>query len=252
MLDPDDARRLEDAHGVTLERCLEDAGFDPAQLGPDDARRSGIRAFVEVHVEQGRRLAELGAPLGVASGIWPHGRYRFELHGEANHAGTTPVASRRDPIVGFARAALAAREAALRHGGLATFGRLFVEPNSTNSIPSLVRAWLDARAAEESSVQAIVREVAAAAGTEPATESWTAAVSFDRALHDRLVTMLDAPSISTAAGHDAAVLAAAGVPAAMLFVRNETGISHSPKEHADQADCLEAVAALASTIAYLA
>lgn len=249
---PEAARALRDADGVTLEACLRNAGFDPASLGPDPDRLQPIRAYLEVHIEQGAVLVGADAPIGVATEIWPHGRFRFELRGEANHAGTTPLELRRDPMLAFARAVLAAREAAASRGGLATFGRLLVEPNSTNSIAALVTAWLDARAPSPEAVEQIVADVAAAAASEPVRESWTPSVRFDESLRDRLIAALGAPPVPTGAGHDAAILAAAGVPAAMLFVRNRSGVSHAPNELADRADCLIAVDALANALAELA
>ncbi|HEY2326779.1 MAG TPA: allantoate amidohydrolase [Gaiellaceae bacterium] len=213
--------------------------------GPDPERVAKIDAFVEVHVEQGRFLE---VPLGVASEIWPHGRFRFDFTGESNHAGTTPMADRQDAMLDFARATLAVRDAAVAHGGLGTFGRVQVEPNSTNSIASLVRAWLDARGPDDATVDAIV----AAVDGEPVRESWTPAVLFDVALRDRIASLLDAPLMTTAAGHDAAILATAGVPASMIFVRNHGGVSHAIEEHADREDCLAAVDALARVLKDLA
>jgi beta-ureidopropionase / N-carbamoyl-L-amino-acid hydrolase len=101
-LDPDAARALTDADGVTLAEAMARAGHDPAGLGPDGARLDRVGAFVELHVEQGRGLVDLDAPLGVATAIWPHGRYRFTFRGEANHAGTTRLEDRRDPMLTYA------------------------------------------------------------------------------------------------------------------------------------------------------
>jgi N-carbamoyl-L-amino-acid hydrolase len=234
-LDPADARELRDDDGVRIGDVAE------GDFGAEPERVARLAAFVEVHVEQGRQL---DGPLGAADVIWPHGRYRFDFTGEANHAGTTPLELRRDPMLDFARATLAARAAAEQHGGLATFGRVHVEPNITNAIPSLVRAWLDVRAADEQTVDAIVRDI----GDESVRESWTPAVTFDAALRERM----HAPALSTAAGHDAAILQDAGVPSAMIFVRNPTGISHAPGEYADRDDCLAAVGALTAILGELA
>lgn len=234
QLDPAEARALRDADGVELGDYLDDPGPGPLP-----------GAYVEVHIEQGRSL---DVPLGVASEIWPHGRFRFDFAGESNHAGTTPLDVRRDAMLDFAHAALAARDAAEAHGGLATFGRVHVEPNSTNSIASLVRAWLDARGPDDATVEAIVDAV----GGEPVRESWTPAVTFDVELRDRIAGLLDAPLLSTAAGHDAAILQMAGVPSAMIFVRNRSGVSHAPGEHAEREDCLAAVDALARVLKELA
>jgi N-carbamoyl-L-amino-acid hydrolase len=106
VLSAEKALQLTDRAGVRLGHALEGAGIDPAGLGPSPLlRRMGT--FVELHVEQGRGLT---APVGVASSIWPHGRYRFTFGGEANHAGTTLMEDRHDPMLTYAMTALAANK----------------------------------------------------------------------------------------------------------------------------------------------
>ena len=97
-------------------------------------------------------------------------------------------------------------------------------------------------------MRAVVAAVGAAAGSEPVEESWTGPTAFDANLRDRLAALLAAPVLPTGAGHDAGILSAAGIPAAMLFVRNPTGVSHSPEEHADPGDCHRGVEALARVV----
>jgi beta-ureidopropionase / N-carbamoyl-L-amino-acid hydrolase len=265
IVDPDAARVLADDAGTTLASAMVAAGHDPGLLGPDDDLLGSIGAFVELHVEQGRALAPQGAVLGLAEGIWPHGRWRFEFGGRADHAGTARLTDRRDPMLPYAATALAARQAAERSGAVATFGKVIVEPNGTNAVPSAVRAWLDARAADEETVRDTVTAVRSAAEglcekhgvtLSVRQESFTPLVRFDQALRDRVAAALAAsglrvPVLPTAAGHDAGVLAAR-VPAAMLFVRNPTCVSHSPAEHADLADCETGVRALAAVLEDLA
>ncbi|MDH2424008.1 allantoate amidohydrolase [Sphaerisporangium sp. TRM90804] len=261
VLDPGDARALRDGDGVTLAEAMREAGADPGALGRDAEALARIGAFVELHVEQGRALADLDAPVGVASAIWPHGRWRCTFHGEANHAGTTRLADRRDPMLPFASAVLAGRRAAERHGGLATFGKVRVDPNGTNAIASRVDAWLDGRAPDAATLDAIVADVSAAAETAAAAhgvrvqvvaESATPVVEFGGELTRRIASTLGgAPALPTGAGHDAGVLSAF-VPSAMLFVRNPTGVSHSPAEHAETGDCVTGVSALASVLEDLA
>jgi len=148
---------------------------------------------------------------------------------------------------------LAAREVAGRCGAVATVGKLAVEPNAVNAIPARVRAWLDARADDDATVRQVVEEVAASVGVRPTEESWTPRVELDAALRERVVRRLGgAPVLATGAGHDAGILAVAGVPSAMLFVRNPTGVSHAPDEHAEVDDCLAGVGALTAVLADLA
>lgn len=248
----DKALALRDGDGTSLAQALRAAGRDPEDLAADPGALRRVGCFVELHVEQGRGLADLGRPVAVGTAIWGHGRWRFELPGEANHAGTTRLADRRDPTLAHATLVLRARELAQRHGVLATCGKVRVEPNGVNAIPSLVTGWLDARGADDAAVRAMTADFAASvaeAGGTFAEESWTPPTAFDAGLAARLSTALDgAPDLPTGAGHDAGILAHAGVPAAMLFVRNPTGVSHSPAEYAEPADCLAGVRALARVL----
>ncbi|MFF3557743.1 allantoate amidohydrolase [Streptomyces tsukubensis] len=256
------AYRLHDADGVTLPEAMENAGYDPEAIGPDPVRLSRIAAFVELHIEQGRALDLSGDRIGLASAIWPHGRWRFDFAGEANHAGTTRIADRRDPMLGFAATVLAARRAAEDTGAVATFGRVAVEPNGVNAIPSLVRGWLDARAADPQMLDEVVAAVESAARERAAhdrvevtlvRESFTPVVEFAHALRDELAGLLggSVPVLGTGAGHDAGILSGS-VPTAMLFVRNPTGVSHSPAESASEDDCTAGVLALADVLEGLA
>jgi len=260
-LDPDTARNLRDADGVTMAEAMTAAGHDAEQVGPDEATLRRVGTFVELHVEQGRALVDLDRPLAVASVIRPHGRWRIDVAGEANHAGTTGLADRRDPMLDLARAILAARAAATRHGCVATVGKVRVEPNGVNAIPSQVTAWLDARGPDEADVRAVVEVVRIAvgqvagnqSGNHVLEQSWTPETVFDVLLAQRLCALLDdAPLLATGAGHDAGVLATAGLSTAMLFVRNPTGISHSPAEFAEREDCHQGVQALAAVTEELA
>ncbi len=265
QLDAAKARALRDGDGVRLADAMESAGQDPDTLGRDDERLASISEFVELHIEQGRGLIDQDAPVGVASSIWPHGRWRFDFAGEANHAGTTALDDRRDPMLTYANTVLSARKKARLGGALATFGKVSVEPNGTNAIPSRVSAWLDSRAPDEAALDAVVEQISEAAreraardGTavEVVNESRTAIVEFDHGLRDKIrKTLTDVfgpvPQLPTGAGHDAGILAAE-LPTAMLFVRNPSGLSHTPAEHAEAADCLTGVAALAEVVVQLA
>jgi beta-ureidopropionase / N-carbamoyl-L-amino-acid hydrolase len=256
ILSADRARALRDADGVTMAEAMRAAGRQSDHLGPDPEALARVGAFVELHVEQGRGLIDLGRAVGVGSRLWAHGRWRIEIPGEANHAGTTRLSDRRDAVIGCARAVLVTRAAAEAHGSLATIGKITIQPGGVNAIAGSVTAWLDARAADEPALRATVAQIEDEVGSSGAVvteESRTPQTAFDDALVSRLASLLDgAPVMSTGAGHDAGILANAGVPAAMIFVRNPTGVSHSPAEWADPDDCLAGVAALATVLADLA
>jgi beta-ureidopropionase / N-carbamoyl-L-amino-acid hydrolase len=283
-LTADRALALRDADGTTMAEAMRVAGHDPAGVGTDPERVARIGCFVELHIEQGRArpdswgaavpatddphgLVDLDRAIAVASSIWPHGRWRLDFRGRADHAGTTRLKDRDDPMLAYAATVLAARDAAMRSDALATFGKVTVEPNGVNAIPSRVTAWLDARGPDEARVRALLAELPGRTSRQPGEthdlavktigqpevqiteESWTPSTVFDVGLRDRLAASLDgAPVLPTGAGHDAGILAAAGVPSAMLFVRNPTGVSHSPAEHADRADCLAGVESLARVV----
>ncbi|WP_406330553.1 allantoate amidohydrolase [Streptomyces sp. NBC_00203] len=268
QLTVEQAHRLTDGDGVTLPQAMERAGYDPDTIGPDPERLGRIGAFVELHVEQGRALDLSGDQVGIASAIWPHGRWRFDFRGEANHAGTTRLVDRRDPMLSYAETVLAARREAQLAGAVATFGKISVEPNGVNAIPSLVRGWLDSRAADQPTLDTVVtgvekaaREYAEAHGVEldVVRESFTPVVEFEHALRDELARILGkdkhagltVPVLGTGAGHDAGILSGT-VPTAMLFVRNPTGVSHSPAEYAAEDDCVAGVTALADVLEGLA
>lgn len=255
-LSVDRALGLADADGVTMAEALRAAGRVPESIGPDLETLQRVATFVELHVEQGRGLIDCGQPVAVGTDIWPHGRWRLDFPGEANHAGTTRLDDRRDAAIGLASTVLAARAAAAAHGCVATIGKMRLVPGGINAIPSEATGWLDARGADEAAVLRTVRAVTAEAEAYGATvgeESWTPTTRFDRTTLERLRRVLpDAPSLGTGAGHDAGILATAGVPTAMLFVRNPTGVSHAPAEHAERDDCLLGVEALAAVLKELA
>ena len=259
---PEAARELRDRDGVPLLDAMAATGLEP-NLGRS-ALLDDVAVFVELHVEQGRDLVDRGHAIGVGSEIWPHGRYRFDFAGEANHAGTTRMEDRHDPMLTYAMTALAAAKQARLAGQRATFGRIDVAPNGTNAVPSRVTGWLDARCATDADLTALLGEIERQAqgraerdGTRlvVTAESVSGAVAFDPDLAARIARdheTGDWPVIPTMAGHDAGILSAAGIPTAMIFVRNPTGVSHSPDEFAPMADCLAGVDALADTLERLA
>jgi N-carbamoyl-L-amino-acid hydrolase len=256
LISAGDAAELRDRDGTFLADAMSAGGLEP-KLGSSSLLDS-VTSFVELHVEQGRDLVDRGRPVAVASASWAHGRWRFDFSGEPNHAGATRMEDRRDPMLTYAMTALAANKQARLSGTRATFGRLAVHPNATNAIPERVQGWLDARGADSERVDRLVEAVTRQA-TERADRDGTAVtvtresasptVEFDGGLTHRLADVLGgAPIIATGAGHDAGILQQAGIASAMVFVRNPTGVSHSPEEFAETADCLAGVEALATVL----
>jgi N-carbamoyl-L-amino-acid hydrolase len=263
-LTPQPVLERTDGEGVTLAAALAEAGVNPAELGRDVAVLERIECFVELHIEQGLQLSELGRPIGIAGSILPHGRWRLDLVGEANHGGTTPIAARHDPMVVLGELLQASRRLAEREDSLVTVGKLEVWPNAPTSIAERVSAWLDVRSDREDALDAIVGEIDSAVravadrhGVKVTLEqeSRTLEVRFSDVLASRITRALaevglEPVPMSTGAGHDAGVLAAR-MPTAMLFVRNQTGISHAADELAREEDCITGIAGLTAVLADL-
>ncbi|WP_347354864.1 allantoate amidohydrolase [Intrasporangium sp.] len=255
-LGADRARNLVDTDGVSMAEALRVAGRDPHVIGRDEEALRRVGCFVELHVEQGRALADLDpatSAVAIGTNIWPHGRWRIDLPGMANHAGTTRLEDRHDATLLAAEMVLAVRAEAQRHSTVATVGKLRLDPGGVNAIASHATVWLDTRGPVEPDVRATVSALAdevAQRGGRISEESWTPTTHFDAGLVSRLSAVLGdhVPLLGTGAGHDAGILATAGLPTAMLFVRNPTGVSHSPEEFAEPGDCHRGVAALTRVV----
>ena len=215
-----------------------------------------IAAYLEIHVEQGLALDPAEISLGIATRLSARGRWEWGVVGEANHAGTTPMAGRRDALVRAAEFVIAVQRTAIAHdGAVATVGRITPWPGGTNVVPGRCSGTLDVRALNNATrdavVQALVEEFPDITIEHKSTDD---AAIFDPALIADLhaaanelgVSSMDLPSY---AGHDAGTLALAGVPSVMLFTRSPNGISHNPVEHSDESVCLDAVAVLAAALA---
>ncbi len=210
-------------------------------------------AFLELHVEQGPVLAGADAPLGVVTGIVGYARGELVLEGKAGHAGTTPMVGREDALVAAAAEIQRVRDAALAiPGAVATIGQVEVEPGGANVIPSRVRLSLDVRAPDAERLDALVAAIGFEPSyrVEPAQFAGGAPQALREAIESRGLPLVELPS---GAGHDAGILSAAGVDAAMLFVRSlNGGVSHSPDELSSEEDVSLAIDVLADALARVA
>jgi acetylornithine deacetylase/succinyl-diaminopimelate desuccinylase-like protein len=226
----------------TAELCV--AAFRAEENGPMGSRRLEWLpdAFVELHIEQGPVLERAGEPLGVVTAIAGQARGAVVFEGRADHAGTTPMDARDDALIDAARFILHVRESASE--GVATVGAVEVEPNAMNVVPARVAVAVDARAPTAEALEALIGRI----GFEP---TWRLApVAMGGPPFDALCAVLpDAPRLVSGAGHDAMVLAAAGVPTAMLLVRSlNGGASHTPDEQTSNEDIALAVDSLTRTL----
>jgi hydantoinase/carbamoylase family amidase len=199
-------------------------------------------AFVELHIEQGPVLEQAGSPLGVVTSIVGYARGELVFEGRAGHAGTVPMEMRDDPLLGAAAAIIRISACAREiEGAVATVGQVDVEPGGANVIPGRVRISVDARAPDSERLDRLVESI----GFEPLQRSDPVAMDergravLREEIERRGLPVVELPS---GAGHDAGILAAAGVPSAMLFVRSLSGgVSHSPDELSSPEDLALAV-----------
>jgi allantoate deiminase len=210
------------------------------------------RRYVELHIEQGPVLLERNAPLAVVSGITGLARGELVTTGRAGHAGTVPMAGRADALVDAAELILRIRDTAAQlEGAVATVGRLDVQPGALNVIPDRVTVSVDARAPDPDRFARLI----AALGLEPTYRIEPVAMAepvravLRTELERRGLPLVELPS---GAGHDAGILAAAGVESGMLFVRSQNGgVSHHPDELTTDDDIELAVGVLADVLARL-
>jgi beta-ureidopropionase / N-carbamoyl-L-amino-acid hydrolase len=232
-----------DDHGATLSEAMRAAGVDPDQVADAPSWLSKLAGFIELHIDQSTDVAGAGVPVGIVSRLASRMRVEVELRGQADHAGTTPRAGRRDALAAAARLIVAAEELA---GELTvTTSRILAEPNAPTTIVAHVRMWIDARGEDLAQidmwlgrVEEYAAEIASRTGVEIAiaAASRSSGREFSRELRAELARAGEAllsepvPEVVCYAGHDAGVLAER-IPAAMVLVRNATGISHAPEEH---------------------
>jgi len=209
--------------------------------------------FLELHVEQGPVLEDAGAPLGLVTGIVGVVRAEPSFAGRPGHAGTVPMTGREDALVAAAEYVLRVRDvAAAIPEAVATVGRVKVDPGFENVIPGRVRIAVDARAPDAERLDRLVSELELEPSfrLEPVSMAGEPQEALRRELEERRIEYRE---LQSGAGHDAAVLAAAGVPTAMLFVRSlHGGASHSPEEESSAEDIALAIDVLEGAIRTLA
>jgi allantoate deiminase len=258
---------LTDDDGITLGEAVRQCGGDPARIAGAMVQPDEAFAYLEAHIEQGPRLEAAGRALGAVTAISGQTRLNVRFTGEAGHAGTVPMSMRRDPAPAAAALVLAAETLARQSPELlATVGRIVTEPGASNVIPGSVTVTLDVRHPQDdprtSAVQALHHVAAQQASTRGLGLDW-------RIMRDHPATPCDpdlteviqraaadamgapAPALPSGAGHDAVTMAEA-VPAGMMFVRCQGGISHNPAESVSVEDVAAAIRALDNILDRLA
>jgi allantoate deiminase len=250
-----------DEHGRSMREAIRHFGLDPGRI-PDAAAPAGALGYLEFHIEQGPVLENLNLPLAVVDVISGQSRAELTFEGVAGHAGTTPMDMRRDALQGAAAWIAEVERLAMATPGLvATVGKISVEPGAGNVVPGRAIASIDVRHADDQqrtrSVERLAKAAEEVASQRGLTMTWKPQLEqASVAMDDSMVAMLDRAlertgarrhRMSSGAGHDAMVLAAK-MPAGMLFLRCEGGISHHPAENVGDADV---AAALDAGVAFL-
>jgi N-carbamoyl-L-amino-acid hydrolase len=257
-MDPDAVRDLTDSRGIRLEDAVAGYGVDLDRIGAAARQLERAAAYLELHIEQGPVLESMGLPLGVVLGTVGIERHRVSFIGQTAHAGATPMALRRDAFAAAARMGLEIREIARRGGGLGTVGSCVTRPGIPTAVAGRCEITLDQRHLDAARLADMLHEAQAAsariAGEEDVTVEWSPLwqihpIAFDA----RLMELADA-AVCEVAGvshrlpsgplHDAAEMARAGIPTAMLFVQSLRGLSHTREEDTSDEQLALAVAAL--------
>jgi allantoate deiminase len=260
---------MADANGVTLRQALTDFGCEPDRLTAEAYRREDVLGYLEVHIEQGPVLEQAGEALGVVTAIASQARGRIHVTGMAGHAGTVPMAMRRDALAGAAEIISAVEEVARKGVAaslVATVGELRVSPGASNVIPGSVEFSLDVRAADDASRKGATTDIETRAKAIAARRNLTVAVDI---MHQKPVTAASATiaaaitagianvtqsqprRLMSGAGHDGQAMIQL-TEIGMIFVRCRAGISHNPLEYVTNDDMGVAVEALVQTIIKLA
>lgn len=247
---------LKDSDGMTFQQVLEEDG-----LSLDSYEKAGrdldeIAAYVEVHIEQGKRLENANIPCGIVTGIAGPCWLEITFTGEAGHAGNTPMNDRKDALVaasGFIHK-IHTLPRVVSETAVATVGKMSVKPNGVNVIPGEVQLYVDIRDIYESTrdklVEVILDEAKMIARSHNVGFKWQETtrvkpVPIQDKMQEILSKAFEAHNIKqqylpSGAGHDAMVLGEK-IPVAMLFVRSENGISHNPREWTSLDDCVHSV-----------
>ncbi|GMO00124.1 Zn-dependent hydrolase [Parageobacillus thermoglucosidasius] len=256
----------QDKHGISLAAAMEEAGLDPGKIGKAARRKGSVKAYVELHIEQGRVLEQANLPVGIVTGIAGLIWAKLTITGKAEHAGATPMPIRRDPLVAAAQIIQVIEQEAKKTGTtVGTVGQMQVFPGGINIIPERVEFSLDLRdldAAVRDSVFLSIIERAKQIGNERNVD---VAVELLQKMPPVLCSELvqnaakeacrqlgfDVFTLPSGASHDGVQLAGL-CPIGMIFVRSKDGVSHSPEEWSSKEDCAAGANVLYHTVLSLA
>jgi allantoate deiminase len=250
QLSIDELYYAKDQNNITIAEAMKIGGLDPELIGKAKRNPGEIKAYVELHIEQGKVLENANAPVGIVSGIVGVDWYRLTLKGEAGHAGTTPMGLRKDPLAASAKIISYAEELAKKEkSAVVTVGQMNVKPGGINIIPGEVELTFDIRDISKNNMDKLFNllkgyindvckdreiewSIVELHSLNPAPSSEKIVKSIEESFAD---TGLKLIQLNSGAGHDAMVMAGI-TDMGMIFVRSKDGISHNPKEWTEKED----------------
>ncbi|MBL9213926.1 MAG: Zn-dependent hydrolase [Opitutaceae bacterium] len=240
-LDMEEARRLKDRDGLGLPAVLREIGVDFERVKDSGRELARAAAYLELHIEQGPVLLDLGLPLGAVLGTFGVERHELTFHGQAAHSGSTPMNRRKDAFLAAARMAEEIYRITDRHGGVCTIGSCTTRPGIVTSVVEECRITLDQRHLDAAALARMLAEAREA--SERFAREGGVRVAWSRIwriapmpFHPELIELCDQAIAETVPRshrlpsgplHDAAEVARAGVPTVMMFVQSLHGISHN-------------------------
>ena len=260
----DEVKDIKDNEGKSFVEEMRKCGFD---FKKDNSARSDIKAFVELHIEQGNSLEMENKSLGVITSIVGQRRYEVILKGEANHAGTTLMGYRKDTVEAFAHIVTESLRKAKEEGDplVLTFGHVEPKPNTVNVVAGETLFSIDCRHTDEKALAAFTQDmeenmekIAREMDIDIEINRWMdeAPIPMDESIISTIEKVcknkdLDYKLMHSGAGHDAQIFAPR-VPTGMLFVPSIKGISHNPEEDTKIEDLVQGILALEATLYELA
>ncbi|AKA72134.1 allantoate deiminase [Clostridium scatologenes] len=265
IADKKDVENIEDANGIGFVDAMHQCGFDFKK--DNSCSIPDVKAFVELHIEQGNTLEMEGISVGVISGIVGQRRYNIKLKGEANHAGTTLMKYRKDVTQVFAKIVTESIEKAKKVGDplVLTFGKILVKPNTVNVVPGDAMFTMDCRHTDKEVLCKFTEEIEEL--MKQAAEESSVEIEIDRWMDEDPVPMdsnitsvienackknnIDYKIMHSGAGHDSQIIAPR-IPTAMIFVPSIKGISHNPAEDTKTEDLNKGIETLKASLYELA
>jgi N-carbamoyl-L-amino-acid hydrolase len=250
-------------NGVKKSDAIRKVGGNPDRIAEARIKPGAFHCYLELHIEQGGTLEQVGMDIGVVEGIVSIDRYDVEIRGFANHAGTTPMPQRRDALVAASHLTIAVNDIVRKEPGaqVGTVGQIAVTPNAPNVVPGLVKLTIELRDLSSPKITGLAKQIMARA-QEIAKQTQTEIQIRPAAHHDAALATPDVQRsieascaklglksrrLPSGAGHDAQMMSTLG-PMGMIFVPSVGGISHSPQELTKWDDCARGADVLMETV----